>query len=87
MENAENMQFAFRLGFGLLFTVILAWVFSVAGGYFGATKNRYDEGRWLGFLFGPFGWVLVLLMPTKPEEKEPQKVQTKQNPTGTITGF
>ena len=95
MENDIDMiENLFKAGLFLLFAVILAWISSLLGGYFGRTKNREGEGRWLGFVFGPFGWVLVLLMPqneikTKEIVVQPESVRTPKNilPKQTITGF
>ena len=86
MEDINHLEFLFRLGFGLILFVIVAWVSSLAGRYFGSTKNRAKEGAWLGFLFGPLGWILVLLMPTKPENKIEENKQKIKNNT-TITGI
>ncbi len=44
---------------------LLLWfaISSLGGWLLGALKRRPQPGFWLGLLFGPVGWILLLLLP------------------------
>ncbi len=44
--------------------VIIGVVCGCIGVWFGDQRNRPQAGFWLGLFFGPFGWLLTLLLPT-----------------------
>jgi len=50
------MEFLIGLLFGCL-------VCGGVGLWFGGMRQRETAGFWLGFFFGPFGWLLTLLLP------------------------
>lgn len=51
------------------FTLLLGLLLSaIIGGALGAQRRRRSMGMCLGFLFGPLGWILVLLMQPEGEK-------------------
>jgi len=54
---------------GVLIVVIAFW--AVVGGGVGAAigngKGRAPAGFWLGFFFGPVGWIIIAVMQATPE--------------------
>lgn len=63
-------------GAAILALVVLGWaLFAVIGGLISAHKNRGAlEGAGLSVLFGPLGWLIAALLPSKhlPERSRPQ---------------
>lgn len=55
----------------LIGLLIVSVVCGVIGLWFGEQRNRQTAGFWLGFLFGPFGWLLTLLLPTENGSRDP----------------
>lgn len=43
--------------------LVSAVISGVIGGLIGQYKARARAGFWLGLLIGPFGWLIVLLLP------------------------
>lgn len=54
---------AFILIVPLLF--LFALITAIVGVFLGNMRNRGRAGFWFGFILGPFGWIIVLLMPEK----------------------
>ena len=48
---------------------------SIIGFVIGQTRGRSEAGLLLGFLFGPLGWLLVLVGPNPKREKEEKDKQ------------
>ncbi len=61
MTYQDQGSFA-GLFWGLLVGAI---VFGLAGSWIGAQKGRQANGFWLGFLFGPFGLVVIALLDSR----------------------
>lgn len=51
----------------LIISIIAALICGAVGAWAGGTKGRPTAGFWLGFFFGPLGWITVLLM-DRPEQ-------------------
>lgn len=47
----------------LPFAFVLWCIMAAIGFFLGSTKGRSSEGLLLGLLLGPFGWIIVLLLP------------------------
>ena len=49
--------------------IILATAMGLVGFFIGKGKDRALEGALLGFMFGPLGWIVTLLLPGKVTAK------------------
>jgi hypothetical protein len=57
--------------FFFLFVIVGAVVCGLVGAVIGNTRKMAWPGWWCGFLLGPIGWIIVLLLPkSAPAEKE-----------------
>jgi len=62
VEN-ENVGWDFWCISFPIILVLNGLSFGGLGGWFGTQRNRRQVGFWLGFFFGPSGWLLTLLLP------------------------
>ena len=62
MFEPESVTESVGFWLGLM---LIAFFLGLIGSAIGKTKARAADGFALGFLLGPLGWILVLLLPSK----------------------
>jgi len=87
VEN-ENVGWDFWCISFPIILVLNGLFFGGLGGGFGTLRNRWQEGFWLGFFFGPSGWLLTLLLPPGTARTIPEQSGYGQCPTcgGVLVG-
>ena len=58
-------------GFIIFLGLLAAVVFGLIGARIGAERGRATQGFWLGFCFGPIGWIVIgVLSPSREVQAE-----------------
>lgn len=56
----------------------------VIGTLLGALVQKAEQGFWLGILLGPFGWIILFLLPLKDKHKKQTRREKEKAYSGSM---